>query len=55
MRDALPTWEGLKQCNDLSPHLINAALEDIRKIRGNHEELESNGSHQLQVYADMLL
>jgi hypothetical protein len=32
MRAALPIWEGLKQCNDLSPHLMNAISEDIRKI-----------------------
>jgi hypothetical protein len=36
LRGALPIWEGLKQCNELSPHLINAALKDIRKIRGKY-------------------
>jgi hypothetical protein len=39
--------------NGLSPLFFNRALEyDIRKFQVNHDNLKSNGTHQLLVYAD---
>jgi hypothetical protein len=49
----LPTKNGLKQRDALSPLLFNFALGDaIRSVQPNQVGLKLNGTHQLLTYAD---
>jgi hypothetical protein len=49
LSDKFPIQNGLKQEDALLPLLFNSPLEyGIREVQGN----ETNGTHQLLVYAD---
>jgi hypothetical protein len=51
--DNFPIQNGLNQGDALKPLLFNFALVyTIKRVEENQEELKSNGTHQLLVYAD---
>jgi hypothetical protein len=53
LSDAFSTQNVLKQGDDLSPLLLNSALEySIGKAQENEEGSELNGANELFVYAD---
>ena len=51
-----PIRHGLKQGDALSPLLFNCTLEyAIRRVQVNQDDLKLNGTHQLPVYAMLLI
>ena len=51
-----PIRNGLKQEDALSPLLFNFALDyAIRRVQVKQDVLKLNGTHQLLVFADMLI
>jgi hypothetical protein len=53
LSDSFPVQNDLKQGDDLSPLLLNFALEyTIRKVQEKQAGLTLNGTHQLLAYAD---
>ena len=51
--DMFPIWNGLKQGDSLSSLLFNFVLDyTIKKVQVNQDDLKSNGTHQLLVYAN---
>jgi hypothetical protein len=54
LSDTFPIQNGLKQGDALSPLFFNFALEyAIRKVQEYQVSVESNGTHQPLVYADI--